>query len=78
MPLFLALLPGEAAEQGLIDEDHIRAELGELVLGQHPGRNGDVEITLFKAVGVAVQDAVAARLALQGAEELNLGQSVRW
>lgn len=65
-------------QQGLIDEDHIRAELGELLLGQHPGRNSDDEITLFKAVGVAVQDAVAARLTLQGAEELNLGQSVRW
>ncbi len=65
-------------QQGLIDEDHIQAELGELVLGQHPGRDGNGEITLFKAVGVAVQDAVAARLALQGAEELGLGQSVRW
>jgi ornithine cyclodeaminase len=63
---------------GLIGLDHIHAELGELVLGRKAGRRDDQEITLFKSVGLAVQDAVAARVALQNAGRLQLGQSVDW
>jgi len=63
---------------GLITADHVRAELGELVLGRAKGRTSDDEITLFKAVGIAVQDAVAARAALARAGQLGLGQQVRW
>lgn len=63
---------------GLITADHIQAELGELVLGRAKGRTSDEQVTLFKAVGVAVQDAVAARAALDRAEQLGLGQQVRW
>lgn len=63
---------------GLITADHVRAELGELVLGRAKGRTSDEQVTLFKAVGVAVQDAVAARAALKRAEQLGLGQQVRW
>ena len=61
-----------------ITADHIQADLGELVLGKAKGRTSDDEITLFKAVGVAVQDAACARLALARAEQLGLGQTVRW
>ena len=64
--------------QGLITPDHIHAELGELVLGRKAGRVSADQITLFKAVGIAVQDAVAAREALRRADELGLGQQVRW
>ena len=63
-------------QKGLIREDHIRAELGEIVSGDAPGRSTDDQITLFKSVGVAVQDAAAAGLALRRAEELGLGQMV--
>jgi len=35
-------------------------------------------ITLFKSVGVAVQDAIASQAALENAEQLGLGQRVRW
>ena len=65
-------------DAGLIDEQHIHAELGELVLGTRPGRSRDDEITFFKSVGLAVQDAVAARFALQNAHEQQLGQHVAW
>ncbi|NOY97695.1 MAG: ornithine cyclodeaminase family protein [Chloroflexi bacterium] len=51
-------------------------ELGEVVLGKAPGRTDDEQITFFKSVGVAVQDAMAAQLALQNAEAMNLGQVV--
>lgn len=63
---------------GLIAPDHVHAELGELVLGRKSGRDGDEQITLFESVGVAAQDAMAARAALAGAERMGLGQEVPW
>ena len=63
---------------GLIGADHIRAELGELVLGRRTGRESAEQTTFFKAVGVAVQDAVAVRLALENAQRFGLGQVVAW
>jgi ornithine cyclodeaminase len=63
---------------GLIGPEHIHAELGELVLGRKAGRGSADQITLFKSVGLAVQDAVAARLTVQRANRLGLGQEVRW
>ncbi len=65
-------------QAGLIGHEHIHAELGELVLGRRPGRADDQQITFFKSVGLAVQDAVAARVALENAARLNLGQEVAW
>ena len=58
---------------GLIDEDHFATELGQLVLGQTPGRTLADEITLFKSVGVAIQDLCAAACALTNARRLGLG-----
>jgi ornithine cyclodeaminase len=65
-------------EQGLITPDHIHAELGEIVLARKTGRTSPDQITYFKSVGIAVQDAVAAQLALQNAREAGLGQEVEW
>ena len=64
--------------QGAITADHILAELGELVLGRAAGRCSAADVTLFKAVGVAVQDAVAAMEALDRAMRLGIGQTVSW
>ena len=64
-------------EQGLIDESHIAGELGELVLGRVAGRADDNQITFFKSVGNAVQDAAVAQLAFQRARALGLGTEVR-
>ena len=63
-------------ESGIIGRSHIHAELGELVLGRQPGRTDDRTVTLFKSVGIAVQDAAAARCALQNARRLGLGTEV--
>ena len=60
---------------GLIGVDHIYAEIGEIVSGAKPGRTSPDQITLYKSVGVAVQDAVAAHLVLEAAEKQNVGQS---
>jgi ornithine cyclodeaminase len=59
---------------GLMGEDHIHAEVGELISGAKPGRTSADQITLYKSVGVAVQDAVAARLVLEAAEKQGVGR----
>ena len=51
-------------------------ELGEIVNGDLPGRNSDVQLTFFKSVGLAVQDMAAAALAFRRAEELGLGSEI--
>lgn len=61
---------------GLFNETHICGELGEAVLGKIPGRQSEDEITYFKSVGIAVQDAVAAQVALNNARNMNLGTEV--
>jgi ornithine cyclodeaminase/alanine dehydrogenase-like protein (mu-crystallin family) len=58
-------------EEGLIGEDHIHAELGELVSGSRAGRTNEEQITLYKSVGVAVQDAAAAAIVLRNVREPN-------
>jgi len=63
-------------DQGLIDEAHVYAELGEIAAGQVPGRQDDTEITFFKAVGNAVQDVSVARVVLERAAEKGLGVEV--
>ena len=63
-------------ENGDIEEDHIYAELGEIVAGQLPGRQSQEQITFFKSVGVAVQDAAAASIALKNAIEQDLGTTI--
>jgi len=66
----------QAIRAGAIQESNIHAELGEIVLGDKSGRETDSEITFFKSVGNAVQDAVAAQLAIQNARKMNLGTEV--
>ncbi len=63
---------------GLFDESHIWGELGELVLGRIPGRQSPEEITYFKSVGIAVQDAMAAQVALTNARKMNIGTQVNF
>jgi ornithine cyclodeaminase len=63
--------------QGKLREDALHGELGEIVNGVIPGRTREDQITLFKSVGVAIQDAVAASVALRRAAELGLGSVVK-
>ena len=65
-------------QAGLFGKEHIYAELGEIVLGRKEGRQSPEQITYYKSVGVAVQDAMAAQLALQNARELQLGTEVEF
>ncbi len=63
--------------EGLFDETHIHAELGELLAGSRPGRGSAEQITLFKSLGLAVQDVAAARLALDRARAAGAGTRVK-
>jgi alanine dehydrogenase len=60
-------------EAGVITADHVHAELGELVAGTKPGRSSSDQLTLYKSVGVAVQDAAAAALVLAAAAARGVG-----
>lgn len=62
--------------KGLISENDIHAELGEIVAGVKRGRQSDEEITFFKSVGNAVQDVSVARKILEEAGRLGLGLEV--
>ena len=61
---------------GRITAEHILAEVGEVAAGAHAGRTSAEQVTLYKSVGVAVQDAVAAKLVLDAARERGLGLEV--
>ena len=59
-------------QEGRFGADHVIAELGQLVDGA-PGRRTDTEITIFKSLGMAVEDVVAADLAYRRARERGIG-----
>jgi alanine dehydrogenase len=72
----LAPPPAGAPELVGVDPSRIHAELGELVTRTKPGRRSEKEITLYKSVGVAVQDAAAAALVLRAALERSVGREL--
>jgi ornithine cyclodeaminase/alanine dehydrogenase-like protein (mu-crystallin family) len=65
-----------ALSEGAIGEDHIRAELGEVAIGAHPGRSGPEAITVFRSLGLAVEDLAAAELAVASARRVGAGTEV--
>jgi ornithine cyclodeaminase len=70
-----ALAPPPAGSTDL-EGAEAHAEIGELVAGTRPGRSSAEELTLYKSVGVGLEDDAAAHLALAGAEERGLGRVV--
>jgi ornithine cyclodeaminase len=76
-------LRNEAAEfalaitEGLIGgEDHVRAELGEVLAGTAQGRLAAGELTLFRSLGLAVEDLAAAQCAVSAATQQGIGTEV--
>ncbi|HET8743937.1 MAG TPA: ornithine cyclodeaminase family protein [Gaiella sp.] len=65
-----------AVEEADIGPDHILAELGELLVGAHPGRRDDKELTVFKSLGLAVEDLAAAALCVELARQRGIGVEV--
>lgn len=62
--------------QGWFTAARLHAELGEIITGQKPGRTRPDEITVFKSVGFAMEDAVTAHLVYERAMERNIGAEV--
>jgi alanine dehydrogenase len=63
-------------KEKLISEDHIYAELGEIVNGRKSGRSDESEITVFKSVGNAAQDLLTAGEIFKKAQECGVGISI--
>jgi ornithine cyclodeaminase/alanine dehydrogenase-like protein (mu-crystallin family) len=66
-----------AVEQGAISgENHVRGELGEVLAGIADGRRSDGELTVFRSLGLAVEDLAAAECAVERALRLGIGTEV--
>jgi ornithine cyclodeaminase/alanine dehydrogenase-like protein (mu-crystallin family) len=66
-----------AAELGL-GEDHIVGELGEVLAGMCEGRRSEDELTVFKSMGIAVEDLASAQLCVRRARERGVGTEVEF
>jgi ornithine cyclodeaminase/alanine dehydrogenase-like protein (mu-crystallin family) len=65
-----------AVRDGVIGPDHIRGEIGQILNGTKPGRTSPEEITLFKSLGIAIEDLFAAEYLYRKARERNVGTQV--
>lgn len=63
-------------KEGIISEKDICGEIGQLILGKSKGRATDKEITVFDSTGIALQDLLVSKLALDTAKNKNIGQEV--
>jgi len=63
--------------EGAVTADHIVAELGEVITGKNPGRRSPGELTVFKSLGIAVEDVAAAAFVVEQARASRTGQTVR-
>jgi ornithine cyclodeaminase len=62
--------------EGAFNADHIQAELGEVLIGRHPGRRTQGELTLFKSLGISVEDVAAAAYVARKARDAGVGKTV--
>jgi ornithine cyclodeaminase len=67
-----------AREDGVVDNDDIVAELGEVIIGAQPGRGTDEEITTFVSLGIAAEDIAAGDLVYRNAVASGTGLSVEF
>jgi ornithine cyclodeaminase len=67
-----------AARDGVIGPNHIRAEIGEVLKGDKPGRTAPAEITLFKSLGLAIEDLFAGEYVYRKAREGKVGRWVEF
>ncbi len=67
-----------ALKAGAIGPEHVRAELGEVLTGRHPGRRSRDEFTLYKSLGNGAQDLAAIEAAVSAARASGRGVEVDW
>ena len=65
-----------AKEEGAIGDDHIVGEIGEILIGKLAGRRSAEEITMFKSLGLAVEDVASARHIYEKARASGQGRFV--
>ena len=65
-----------AMAEGAVKGDHVQAELGEVIIGKNPGRRSPHDLTLFKSLGLAVEDVASAAYLIRRARETGIGQTV--
>lgn len=65
-----------AVEAGVVSEDHVHAELGEVVAGVEPGRTSESEVTMFDSGGTGIETVAAAHMLYEKAREAGLGQTI--
>jgi ornithine cyclodeaminase len=68
----------DALEAGAIGLDHIRGEIGEVLIGTAPGRESPEELTVFRSLGLAVEDLAAAEYVVRRARERGVGVEVEF
>ncbi len=66
-----------AIKKNIIKESDLLGEMGEIILGNIKGRTSDNDITIFDSTGIALQDLITSKLALDLAEKKNLGISIK-
>lgn len=66
----------DALEAGAIGPDHIRGEIGEVLIGAAPGRTSPEQLTVFRSLGLAVEDLAAAEYVVRRAHESGVGVEV--
>ena len=67
-----------AEQEGLINSDSIVGEIGDLILGKQKGRSDSNDITLFKSLGLAIEDVVCAEYLLKAAQQQRVGTFVEY
>ena len=63
-------------QEGLIDDNHIQGELGDVLIGRKKGRTSRDEITIFKSLGIAIEDLASANFLYEQATSKNVGTAV--
>ena len=66
-----------AMREGAFTADHIQAELGDVIIGRDTGRQSAAELTLFKSLGLSVEDVASAAFILKRAQQTGAGQTVK-
>jgi len=67
----------QALGDGVLHWSNVR-ELGEVIVGRHPGRQDVRDITLFKSLGLAIEDIATATRVVAKAKEANVGRWIEW
>ncbi|MFC7226449.1 ornithine cyclodeaminase family protein [Salinirubellus salinus] len=65
-----------ALEAGVVDEDHVHAELGEVVAGVESGRESAEDVTVFDSGGTGIETVAAAKMLYEKAVDAGLGQTI--